>query len=47
MQEKGFVKFKIHQHTQLWKEKNTKEKNKGYGTQVANAWYWYKIGLMK
>jgi hypothetical protein len=42
MHEKGFAKFGMHQHTQLWKEKDAKDSGKGFGTQVANAWYWYQ-----
>jgi len=42
MHNKGFVKFRMHQHTQLWKEKDAKDRNKGFGTQVAKSWYWYK-----
>jgi hypothetical protein len=41
MQENGFVQFGQFQHTQLWKEKNAKNPKLGFGTQVANAWYWY------
>lgn len=41
MQEKGFSKFGSHQHTVLWKSKNAKSPNLGYGTLVAKTWYWY------
>lgn len=42
MHDKGFVKFGMHQHTQLWKGKDAKARNKGFGTQVAKSWYWYE-----
>lgn len=41
MQKKGYPQFNAHQHTMLWKEKEAKDPKKGYGTQVANTWYWY------
>lgn len=42
MHDKGFVKFGMYQHTQLWKEKDAKNINKDFGTQVAKSWYWYQ-----
>jgi hypothetical protein len=45
MQEDGFVKFKQHQHTQLWKLKDAKNINKGFGVLVAKTWYWYDAWL--
>lgn len=42
MQKKGFAKFGPHQHTQLWKQKNAKKKELGYGVQIINTWYWYQ-----
>lgn len=41
MQSKGYIKFGPRQHTELWKQKNAKNAKLGFGTQVANAWYWY------
>lgn len=41
MQNKGFINFGQHQHTEFWKSKDAKNPQKGYGTQVAKAWYWY------
>ena len=41
MQDEGYLKFKMHQHTKLWQELDAKNPGKGYGVQVANAWYWY------
>ncbi|MBD1364435.1 DUF3644 domain-containing protein [Mucilaginibacter sp. ZT4R22] len=42
MQTRGFVKFKIHHHTVLWKDKNAKAKGKTYGVQIDKMWYWYQ-----
>jgi len=41
MQNKGFVNFGQHQHTEFWKSKDAKNPKLGFGTQVAKAWYWY------
>lgn len=45
MNEAGFTNFTQHNHTQLWKEKNAKSKDKSYGVQIANTWYWYDSWL--
>jgi len=39
--DKGFVKFGMYQHTQLWKKLDAKVEGKGFGVLVANTWYWY------
>jgi len=44
MQEEGFIRFKMHHHTNLWKEKNAKN-NKSYGVQIARTWYWYQTWI--
>jgi hypothetical protein len=41
MKGKGYNKFGMHQHTELWKAMQAKDSKKGFGVQVANAWYWY------
>src|SRR5690606_41197905 len=41
MQNKGYVNFGQHQHTEFWKAKDAKNPKFGFGTQVAKAWYWY------
>ncbi len=41
MNGKGFKGFKMHQHTQLWREQDAKNENKGFGVKVVNTWYWY------
>jgi len=45
MQETGYKKFGIHQHTKLWQSENAKDVSKGYGTKVVNTWYWYDSWL--
>ena len=41
MNEKGFPKFRIHKHTQLWKKMDGKNPAKNFGVSVEGAWYWY------
>jgi hypothetical protein len=42
MRELGYVKFGMHQHTELWKKLKAKDSSKGYGTLVAGKqWLWY------
>jgi hypothetical protein len=42
IQSEGFPGFGMHQHTVLWKQLDAKNTAKGYGTAVANTWYWYE-----
>lgn len=37
----GFANFKIYDHTKLVDQLNARQSGKGYGVNVANAWYWY------
>src|SRR6266498_4845464 len=41
MSSKGYNKFGMHQHTQLWKQLDAKNEAKGYGVSVAGFWYCY------
>ncbi|GAL77128.1 hypothetical protein JCM19275_228 [Nonlabens ulvanivorans] len=41
MKDKGFSKFSMHKHTQLWKKLDGKNPSKNYGVSVEGAWYWY------
>ena len=41
MQDEGYPKFTMHQHTQLWKELDARNPGKGYGALVSKTWYWY------
>lgn len=45
MRTKGFKKFGIYQHTQLWKELDARAKDKNFGVKIANTWYWYEDWL--
>jgi len=45
MQELGYLKFKVNNHTLLWKEEDAKDTSKGYGTLVVRTWYWYDTWL--
>lgn len=46
MQEEGFVKFKMYQHTQLWRKHDAQHPQKGYGVMVAGKhWHWYEHWL--
>lgn len=41
MKEKGFSKFTVNKHTDLWKSRNAK-KDSRFGVMVAKTWYWYQ-----
>ena len=41
MKMKGYNKFSVHKHTQLWKKLDGKNPSKNYGVSVEGAWYWY------
>lgn len=45
MQALGFTEFNMHAHTKLWKNNNGKNPVKGFGTEVANYWYWYQTWI--
>lgn len=42
MKEKGYLKFTMNEHTNLWKKHDAKNEAKGFGVKVVNAWYWYE-----
>lgn len=42
MNAEGFPRFGMAHHTDLWKSRDAKNAAKGYGVQVAKAWYWYE-----
>lgn len=42
MREEGYVGFRQHHHTELWKRLKAKDPGKGYGVQIAHTWYWYE-----
>lgn len=42
MNQKGFIKFKMHHHTELWKSRDAQNPAKGYGHLVAGKyWHYY------
>ncbi|MFZ2167281.1 MAG: DUF3644 domain-containing protein [Minisyncoccia bacterium] len=42
VQQAGFKNFRMHEHTTFWKKHDGKNPNKGFGTEVVKAWYWYE-----
>jgi hypothetical protein len=39
----GFPRFRIQpDHVDMWKAEDAKSPAKGYGVNVAGAWYWYE-----
>lgn len=42
MRKKGFQKFTINKHTDLWKSKDAKNPKYSYGVEVSGCWYWYQ-----
>lgn len=44
MKEKGYSRFTINKHTDLWKSLDAK-KNSRFGTVIAKTWYWYQPWL--
>lgn len=38
----GYLKFRITEHTVYWKEMKAKDPKKKFGTKIANTWYWYE-----
>lgn len=47
MQLKEYKKFNAHHHMLLWKEKDAKNPQNAFGTQVAKTWYWYDNWLQE
>lgn len=45
MKQKGYDKFSINKHTDLWKARDAKNKKYSYGVLVSNTWYWYETWL--
>lgn len=42
MKDEGYFTFSMHDHTQLWKAKDAKNKKYNYGVKVSKQWYWYE-----
>ena len=47
MNQEGYVKFRIHDHTTLWKALDARNSGKGFGHDVAGSWFWYDSWLQK
>ncbi len=46
MHDDGFLRFTMHNHTQLWQSKDAKNPNNGFGTLVAGKyWHWYSMWI--
>lgn len=41
IKQKGFPKFSMSSHTNIWQEQNAKDKKKNFGVEVESKWYWY------
>jgi len=41
MRSDGYPKYKIHNHTDLWKSVDARNSSKSYGARVVKTWYWY------
>ena len=42
MKSKGYDRFSIHKHTELWKSRDARNSKYSYGVTIANTWYWYE-----
>lgn len=42
MQQEGFSRFTISEHTKLWKDMDARNPGKGFGVRIGKAWYWYE-----
>lgn len=42
MKEKGYDKFSMNKHTDLWKSCDAKNPKFNYGVLISNQWYWYE-----
>ena len=45
MQNEGYPRFTMYDHTKLWKSMNYRRDGAGFGVSVAGAWYWYESWL--
>jgi histidinol phosphatase-like PHP family hydrolase len=43
----GFTKFRITEHTVLWKNEDAKNEKKGYGVNIEGTWFWYNNWIEK
>lgn len=45
VQDAGYAFFRMHQHTLLWRRLDARNPTLGYGTWVANEWFWYETWI--
>ncbi len=45
LQEEGYPRFTMHNHTELWKLLDAKNPKLQYGVQIVKTWYWYERWL--
>lgn len=45
MKEKGYDRFTMNKHTELWKSRRAKDPKFSYGVQISKTWYWYETWL--
>jgi len=47
MKDKGYTKFSMTTHTNLWKSMDAKNPTRGFGAKIEGTWYWYEQWLVK
>lgn len=47
MKAKGYDKFTINKHTDLWKSRDAKNPKFSYGVQISGTWYWYETWMQE
>lgn len=47
MRKKGYCKFSINKHTDLWKSQDAKNPKFNYGVRISDKWYWYGAWVKK
>ena len=45
MNELGYIRFRIYEHTKLWKSHGGKNPANGYGVEIGGRWFWYEKWL--
>ena len=45
MKERGYRKFSMTRHIELWKSRDAKNQKYSYGVLIAKTWYWYESWL--
>jgi Protein of unknown function (DUF3644) len=42
---RGFLKFSVNKHTDIWKSEDAKNLKKGFGANIEGTWFWYETWL--